>query len=177
MKTLKLLIGSIFKLTPWLLGVGLVFFWAGESFGQSQTFNANGPFKAPDGITSINVQAWGGGGAGGGSNTNNRQGGGGGGGAYRITNNIPVIPGNTYNIFIGSGGAGIVGNGAPGGTTTATFGPIVVTANGGAGGSGVSSGNNGTGGLGGSEGSFNGGNGANGNNGTWGGGGSSAGTA
>jgi hypothetical protein len=168
------------KLTKLGLVLCLFFGWGvSEGFGQTvQTFTSNGTFTAPPGVNSITVEAWGGGGAGGGAiGNNNRQGGGGGGGAYRIVNNIAVIPGNTYTITVGNGGNGSTGNGTAGGATTATFGATTVTATGGARGLGASGGSNGAGGAGGTGGTFDGGDGANGgNNGSRGGGGSSAGT-
>ncbi len=56
---------------------------------------------APAGVTQITVETWGGGGKGG-TRTTNGNSGGGGGGAY-AKKIITVIPGNTYNLFVGSG--------------------------------------------------------------------------
>ena len=62
------------------------------------TFNTNGTFTVPTGVTCIQVQAWGAGGGGGGGVGGS--GGGGGGGAYTLNNSVLVTPGNTYNIAI-----------------------------------------------------------------------------
>ena len=72
----------------------------------SQTFNSNGTFNVPAGVTSITVQAWGGGGAGGGSTpganaTEGRGGAGGGGGAF-ASRTISVTPLSTLNIVVGA---------------------------------------------------------------------------
>lgn len=65
----------------------------------------------PANVNQITVQCWGGGGGGGNSNNNFVNGGsGGGGGAFAKKNNINVIPGNTYYLNIGSGGAGAPGS-------------------------------------------------------------------
>jgi len=140
-------------------------------------------FTAPAGVFSVTVEVWGAGGAGGGATgTNNRVGGGGGGGAYRKTTDVPVTPGSTYTITVGSGGvpSPTFGNGGNGGASSATFNSgITVSANGGSGGTGATT-TNGTGGAGATGGTFNGGDGfgfgGTGNQMLGGGGGSSAGT-
>lgn len=87
-----------------------------------QTFNASGTY-IPDSASRI-VAAWvigcGGGGAGGngdaGPNTNNiwLAGAGGGGGAIKGVHPVVIIPGSTYNVDIGAGGATNAGpNNAP----------------------------------------------------------------
>lgn len=153
------------------------------------TFTTSGTWVCPRGVTSITVEAWGGG-AGGAStpNTNNANGGGGGGGAYAKRNSVVVIPGTTYTITVGTGGASN-SNGNP---SSATFGLVTIKAAGGSTG-GTSTTTNATGGIGGlssfpnSEGDlglvFAGGNGGNGayqpsgnNSGNGGGGGGAAGT-
>lgn len=78
-----------------------------NGIGQSRTYTSNGTFLAPAGVTSVNVQCWGGGG--GGSTTNN-VGGGGGGGAF-ASGVVPVVPGSTYNVVIGSRGSSGVNGG------------------------------------------------------------------
>ena len=148
---------------------------------QTQTFNTNGTFDVPAGVTQITVEAWGGGGGGGfARSVNGAAGGGGGGGAYykAIVN---VTPGQSIPVTIGQGGTGGAtnGTGANGGGTT-SFGAYL-SANGGNPGAGVSTNSSGAGGTGGAGGIYSGGNGANGINETGvgtggGGGGGSAGT-
>jgi len=78
-----------------------------QGFSQgNQTFNYTGStqtFTAPAGVTSITVAAWGGGGRGGSSTGGNTsETGGGGGGAYSLKVTT-VVPGTTYNVFVGAG--------------------------------------------------------------------------
>lgn len=70
-------------------------------YETSSACASDGGFTAPEGVTSVTVEAWGGGGGGG--TGNNRQSGGGGGAYARA--NIPVAPGTCYDIQVGSGGA------------------------------------------------------------------------
>lgn len=76
---------------------------------SSQTFNANGTFTVPAGVTQITVECWGGGGKGG-TRTNNGAAGGGGGGGYSRSV-FTVIPNNNYTVRVGAGS----GNTNPGG--------------------------------------------------------------
>ena len=85
------------------------------------TFNSNGTFTPPAGVTSIKVEAWGGG-AGGSRGT-----GGGGGGAFAGNNALTVVPATPYAITVGAGAA--VGSGAAGGTSS--FSTLVVAEGGG----------------------------------------------
>ena len=62
-------------------------------------FTANATWTCPPGVTSVSVVAVGGGGGGGAF-----EGGGGGGGGLGWKNNIPVTPGQTYTVVVGSGG-------------------------------------------------------------------------
>jgi hypothetical protein len=109
-----------------------------SSLSTTQTFNANGTFTVPAGVTQLTVQAWGGGGAGGGT-SNAASGaangaGGGGGGAY-ATKVINVTPGQTLNIQVGAGGTGAsAGNGGNGGNSTITQFSTEILAEGGKGG-------------------------------------------
>ena len=162
------------------------FLFLTDAFAQSPSvFTASGTWVCPQGVTSIQVEAWGGG-AGGITtpNSNNTNGGGGGGGAYARRNAISVIPGTPYTITVGTGG----GASTAGNISTATINGITLTAAGGSIGNSSTS-VAGTGGLGGtvalSSGDvvFRGGNGANGtfqpagnNSGNGGGGGSGAGS-
>ena len=71
-------------------------------------------WTAPEGVTSVSVVAVGGGGSGGYTGT------GGGGGGLGWKNNIPVVPGQSYTVVVGAGGAarsGGVGNGNAGGNS------------------------------------------------------------
>lgn len=99
-------------------------------------FTASGSWTAPAGVFSVNILAVGGGGGGGGAtNTTTEQtvgGGGGGGGVYDGL--IPVVPGTTYTVTIGTGGAGAsAGTVASSNGANTTFGSIM-TAPGGQGG-------------------------------------------
>lgn len=118
----------------------------------TQTFNSDGTFVVPGGVTQITVQAWGGGGAGGGSTnagTSARGGAGGGGGAY-VSKLLTVVPGSTLNVEVAdavtgtSGATG--GNGEP--STIIGFESQVFAA-GGTGGAGNTAGGTPTGGAGG----------------------------
>jgi hypothetical protein len=89
-------------------------------FGYSQsptTFTSSGTWICPQGVTSIQVEAWGAGGAGGGATGNPSAGGGGAGGAYVKNLSLTVIPGTSYSVTVGTGGAGNAaangGNGNP----------------------------------------------------------------
>ncbi|WP_339838541.1 glycine-rich domain-containing protein, partial [uncultured Flavobacterium sp.] len=62
-------------------------------------------FTVPCGVTSITVEAWGAG-AGGQRVTGNPAAGGGGSGGGYVRTNYTVIPGNTYNLSVGTGGTG-----------------------------------------------------------------------
>jgi hypothetical protein len=135
-----------------------------------ETFTSNGSWTCPQGVTRVMVECWGAGG-GGGSRSSNGTAGGGGGGAY-VRSILNVIPGNSYTIVVGSGGAA----NSNGGNTS--FHTNLVMAEGGKGGS-LNNSAGGAGGLGANSiGSFwfNGGTGANGGS-NGGGGGGGAGSA
>lgn len=89
---------------------------------QRQTFTSSGTFSVPAGVTSVYVECWGAGG--GGSNVSRTVGGGGGGGAY-AAGWVPVVPGNVYNVVVGTGGTSGV-NG-----TSSTFNGTTIVAAGG----------------------------------------------
>ena len=175
MKTLQQLFQKIFKLIPLLMGVGMVLFFSGKVFGQSQTFSTpgSGTFTVPTGVTSITVEAWGAGGRGGFRSNNGGGAGGGGGGGYSRSV-ITVTPLQDFNYSVGAGSSST----APGGNSWFSLtneGSSIVRALGGA----SVSDNNSNGALGGAIGTgqvtYSGGRGANGNT-DGGGGGSSAGT-
>ena len=84
-----------------------------EVVGGYKEFTSNGTFTVPTGVTSLNVVALGGGG-GGGDNaatfvTQNAGGGGGGGGM--CISSLPVTPGESLTVTVGSGGSAGGGNG------------------------------------------------------------------
>src|SRR4051812_10940364 len=81
----------------------------------AQTFNANGTWTCPAGVTSVTAECWGAGGAGGGATGTPAAGGGGAGGSYVKNTAIPVTPGVTYTVTVGTGGTGGTGNGSAGG--------------------------------------------------------------
>ncbi|WP_284651708.1 GEVED domain-containing protein [Flavobacterium terrisoli] len=145
----------------------------------TSTYATSGTWVCPQGVTSIQVEAWGGGGGGGGAaNATNYRGAGGGGGAYQKATSLAVTPGQTYTVTIGSGGtAGTISvNGGAGGNSTFMLGAsTLLTANGGGGGQTQTTATAPTGGIGG-IGTFNGGNGFTGTITTGGGGGGSAGS-
>ena len=72
-------------------------------------------WTCPAGVTSVTVHCIGGGGGGGGSRSDYVYGGGGGAGGSYAAKVITVTPGNTYNLYVGNGGAGGTnGNGVDG---------------------------------------------------------------
>lgn len=121
-------------LSACLAGLALLFATAGQSQTVSN-FTSVGTFTwvCPNGVHTVQVQAWGGGGAGGSARkaTANATGGGGGGGAYAASNSVSVTPGNSYTVFVGGGGAATTttlaanGTAAPG--TNSWFGTATVT--------------------------------------------------
>ena len=150
-------------------------------YAQSpSTFTSSGTWVCPQGVTSIQVEAWGAGGGGGGAaNTNNYRGAGGGGGAYQRITSLTVMPGQSYTVTIGNGGiaGSTTANGGAGENSTFMLGAsTLLTANGGSGGQTQTSATAPTAGIGG-NGTFNGGNGFIGTTSSGGGGGGSAGTS
>jgi hypothetical protein len=69
-----------------------------------RTFTSTGYWTAPAGVSSIQVECWGSG-AGGRLQSGVRAGYGSGGGAYSKANAVPVFPGMTATIAVGTGGA------------------------------------------------------------------------
>ena len=63
-------------------------------------------WTVPAGVNSVTVEAWGGGGGGGNSNNGTGNGGGGGGGGSYSKSVVPVVPGATPGVTVGTGGAG-----------------------------------------------------------------------
>jgi hypothetical protein len=109
------------------------------------SFNATGAssFSVPTGLTSVEVLVVAGGGAGGYSNFAFENGGGGGAGGLIYNPNLPVTPGGTVPLSVGTGGpvAALPGTYSPGNENTdagkggnSTFGPITATGGGNGGG-------------------------------------------
>jgi Secretion system C-terminal sorting domain len=97
---------------------------------QIVTFNSNGIFVVPAGVTNITVETWGGGGAGGagvGGSFWDAGGGGGGGGYSRSL--LSVTPGSSFGVTVGAGGPTSSASGA-----ASNFGGGLVVALGGLGG-------------------------------------------
>ncbi|MBS1497204.1 MAG: hypothetical protein JSU03_04010 [Bacteroidetes bacterium] len=121
-----------------------------DLFAQSPATYTNigtNNWVAPAGVTSITVESWGGGGGGGGAKKNSA-GGGGGGGAYSKATSVTVSAlAGSYNVVVGSGGAGGNGNIDGNNGNSSYFNINTAIADGGKGGS--SGGNGGTGGTGG----------------------------
>jgi PKD repeat protein len=114
---------------------------------QTQVITTPGPttFIVPDGITCIQVEAWGGGG--GGSDRPGFAGGGGGGGGGFGSGVLTVCPGDVLTIEVGAGGPGGDGtgsNGINGGNTSISHPSGSITAFGGAGGNSNGNGGNGS---------------------------------
>lgn len=118
-------------------GFSTLTFTALGSEDAIQEFLTSTTWTVPPGVTEITVEGWGGGGAGGGvvgRNSRTLGGSGGGGGAY-AKSILPVTPGETLQISVGSGGAGVVGgNGNQGGTTSISGFEDIFLAQGGSGG-------------------------------------------
>lgn len=81
-------------------------------FGITQTvmtYSTAGSYTwtAPCDVTSIQIECWGGGGGGGSASANPSAGGGGAGGGYVKNTSFTVVPGTTYNIWVGVGGASV----------------------------------------------------------------------
>ncbi|MCH8550815.1 MAG: DUF2341 domain-containing protein [Natronospirillum sp.] len=72
---------------------------------QSDVFDVPGShtFTVPAGVSQITVEVWGGGGKGGNTQGNNRAGGGGGAGGY-AAGTVAVVPGDEFQLEVGSGG-------------------------------------------------------------------------
>lgn len=83
-----------------ILGLG-IFVFAQDPVQVVITTTGASSFTVPPGVNSITVECWGGGGRGA-TRTTNGVGGGGGGGAYSRKVHS-VIPGNSYNFFVGAG--------------------------------------------------------------------------
>lgn len=120
----------------------------GALLSYVEIFTTSGTWVVPTGVNFILVDMAGGGGAGGSGQTNSASPGGGGGAAETILSHIlPVTPGASLTIAIGSGGVGATDtNGTNGGTTSITGGAYTLSVAGGSGG--VKTVSGGTGGAG-----------------------------
>lgn len=103
-------------------------------------FNAGAHlFVVPNGVNTVEIEAWGGGGGSGACNTGAAGSGGGGGYVHGV---VAVLPNRAYDVVVGSGGAGGVFDvqldGSPGGTTAFGIGgSALIAAFGGGGGVGL----------------------------------------
>ncbi|WKL49906.1 T9SS sorting signal type C domain-containing protein [Flavobacterium pectinovorum] len=127
----------------------ITFSWA----QTTKTFVTNGAFPVPNGVTSINVSAWGGGGSGGGASGAGlllgRGAAGGGGGAF-ASSTLTVTPGANLNVVVAGQTLGASGaNGTAGGNSTITGYESLFLAAGGSGGGGNNAGGTPVGGIGG----------------------------
>ncbi len=118
--TMKAVVGQRGCSTPSLIsrqpsqnGYVRVIYPLAPALANSETFESNGTFTVPAGVTSITVEVWGGGGAGGPGGASQNYtgywtytaGGGGGSGGY-AKSMFTVTPGATYSIVVGAGGSG-----------------------------------------------------------------------
>lgn len=99
--------------------------------GTVQSFTSSTTWTAPAGVTSVNYLVVAGGGGGGSAATGVSMGGGGGAGGL-LQGKLTVVPGTTYTVTVGAGGASTTNGG------DSTFGSITATG-GGAGAGGISS--------------------------------------
>lgn len=121
-----------------LLQLLLLMLFTGISYGQDldDVNPGSRPTTVPPNAISATIEIWGAGGAGGGSQNNNRGGSGGGGGGYTTVIDITVVPGQTINYTVGTGGNGGTSNGGNGTASSLSHGPsgTNLSANGGSGG-------------------------------------------
>jgi hypothetical protein len=147
--TIKIKCANYLKLLSFLVSFIL---WAIN--GKAQTtvpFTTAGTttWTVPQGVTSIQVEAWGGGGAGAGfGNVNAKAAPGGSGGNYVKNINISVTPGTIMNVSVGAGGLGANSSGANGSASSVSdaSSTLLIRAGGGIGGT-YSSSTGGTGGV------------------------------
>ena len=125
---------GVTELKPELKAVDISMVSTASPYGDA-SFTTPGAttWTAPTGVTSVSVVAIGGGGGGTGGSASTS---GGGGGALGWKNSIPVVPGTSYNIQVGSGGAigAYGGNGTAGGESYFQLSTGPVQADGGSGG-------------------------------------------
>lgn len=123
-----------------------------------EVITSAGTWICPEGVFSVQVEAWGSGGLG--ANGGANGGGGGGGGAYSLKNNFPTTPGASYTVQMSSGGdtyfdtpttcfaqrgfPGSAGSPGSGGQSSAGFGDVRFSGGSGAAGTGPNSGGGGS---------------------------------
>jgi len=114
-------------------------------------FTSSGAWMAPEAVTHVFAEAFGGGGAGGDSTSASNCPGGSGGGASYLRAVVPVVPGRTYAVTVGSGGTFTARSaGGSGGASTMVAGNSILFAAGGGQGGGIGTSTPGTGGAAGS---------------------------
>jgi hypothetical protein len=93
-------------LSQFFYSLTFILLCANMGWGQT-TYSVSDVWKCPDGVTSVQVEAWGGGGGGAGAGTSSNlySGGGGAGGNYARNTSVTVSPGTIYTITVGIGGA------------------------------------------------------------------------
>jgi hypothetical protein len=123
---------------------------AGEYLLGTVTWTATVPTRltkwtAPTDVTQVEVLVVAGGGAGGGGSNGAGMGGGGAGGLV-YNSAYPVIPGQTYNITVGAGGAGVTSDVVGPAGSNSSFGSLTAIGGGGGGGNGTNGAVGGSGG-------------------------------
>ena len=119
----------------------------GGGLGGGQLFTTVGTstWVAPAGVTKVKSCMTGGGGGGGRTNQGDQDGGPGGNSGYAMAITT-VVPGTTYNVVVGAGGARATGYNSSGQAGTASsFNGVTATGGGGGGGNGGAPGSSGTG--------------------------------
>jgi len=106
-----------------------------QSTVQSYTSVGTSYWTCPTDVTSVEVLVVAGGGGGGAHNSSDKGGGGGGAGGLIYNTSYPVVPGTTYPIVIGAGGAGATAGSSSNGSNglNSQFGSLVAVGGGGGG--------------------------------------------
>ena len=98
----------------------------GQGRIRTARFTASSTWTAPAGVFAISLLGVGGGGAGGGASGSRRAHGGGGGGGGVFDGIVPVVPGTSYTVTIGSGGVSATASNLPSGNGGDTsFGTLI----------------------------------------------------
>ena len=98
----------------------------GQGRIRTARFTASSTWTAPAGVFAISLLGVGGGGAGGGASGSRRAHGGGGGGGGVFDGIVPVVPGTSYTVTIGSGGVSATAANLPSGNGGDTsFGTLI----------------------------------------------------
>jgi hypothetical protein len=141
MRQLKSSLETILKGLTYSVIFSLSFVTTAQNITETFTTTGNQTWTVPQGVSSVSIHAWGAGGGGGGTeshilNYTRPRAAGGGGGAYSSIQ-LSVIPGDSYDITVGNGGQGGLGNqdGTAGEFSSVSFeSSIIVSAEGGQGG-------------------------------------------